>query len=144
MSGLTKTYDPKQIVVTFNGVPIVGFADGTFISVSPSGDRFTKTVGADGEVGRSKSNDNTSEVTITLLQTSLSNDYLNSQMLLDKLTNSGKGTLQIKDMAGTSVHFWKEAWIKTPPDGEYSKEISERSWVFDTGQADIEVFGGNF
>ncbi len=138
-----KTYDPKGVIVTFNGVPIVGYADGTFISISPSGDRFTKMVGADGEVARSKSNDYTSEVTITLLQTSISNDFLNSQMQLDKLANSGKGTLQIKDMLGTSLHFWKDAWIKAPPDAEFSKEVSDRAWVFDTGQADIETFGGN-
>lgn len=143
MGDNTKTYDPKQVIVIFKGVPIVGFADGTFVSITPAGDRYTKQVGADGEVARGKSNDYTSEVTITLMQTSISNDYLNSQMLADKLANAGKGPLQIKDMLGTSLHFWKSAWVKTPPDGEFAKELSERAWVLDTGQADIEIFGGN-
>jgi len=29
-----KTYDPKDVVCTFNGVEIKGFADGTFVEVS--------------------------------------------------------------------------------------------------------------
>lgn len=28
-----KTYDPKDVKVTFNGVELTGFADGTFIKV---------------------------------------------------------------------------------------------------------------
>jgi len=142
--GAVKTYDPKQIIITFGGVPITGFADGTFLSVSPSGDRFTKIVGADGEVTRSKSNDFTNEVTITLKQSSLSNDYLTGILNADRLANSGKLPLQVKDMLGTTLYFWKEAWIKAPPDVEEAKEMSDRAWVFDTGQSDIEYHGGNF
>ena len=29
--GVIKTYDPKDVVVTFNGIEIKGFSDGTFI-----------------------------------------------------------------------------------------------------------------
>lgn len=140
---LPKTYAPDLVITSVNGVPITGFADGTFISISPAADRFTKTVGADREVARAKSNDNTYEVTITLLSTSLSNDYLTSLLNADKLANAGKFVLQIKDLNGTTLFFWQSAWIKTPPTVEFSKEITERAWVIDTGQADIEYIGGN-
>lgn len=142
--GAVKTYDPKSIIVIYGGVPIAGFADGTFVSVSPAGDRFGKGVGADGEVSRNKSNDNTSEVTLTLMQTSISNDYLSGVLNLDKLSNAGKLPLMIKDMLGTTLLAWSEAWIKTPPTVDMSKETGERAWVLDTGQIDIENFGGNF
>jgi hypothetical protein len=62
-----------SIPYTDEGVPISGYADGTFVQVDPSGDSFAKKVGADGEVARSMSNDNTHTVVITLLQSSLSN-----------------------------------------------------------------------
>lgn len=141
--GDVKTYDPKFVAVIVGGVPITGFADGTFISVAPASDMFAKVVGADREVARSRSNDDTAEVTITLLQTSLSNDYLSGILTSDKLANAGKVSLQIKDLLGTTLHFFQTAWIKTKPTSEFSKEIGERAWVFDTGQADIENFGGN-
>lgn len=141
--GDVKTYDAKFVIITFNGVPITGFADGTFVSVAPSSDMYTKVVGADGAVARSRSNDDTAEVTITLMQTSLSNDFLSTQMLLDRTLNAGKGALQIKDLQGTSLHFFQNAWIKSKPTIEYAKDMSDRVWVFDTGQADIEVIGGN-
>ena len=139
----TKTFDPKKFIITFGGVAIVGYADGPFITVTPASDRFSKTVGADGEVGRNKSNDNTHEVTITLLGTSVSNDYLSTILRADKLANAGKLPLQVVDTGGTTIMSWKEAWIRTPADLEGAKEITERSWVFDTGQISVENIGGN-
>ena len=60
------TYDPKEVVVTFGAIPLDGYADGTFVEVAPAGEAFARHVGADGEVSRSKSNDNTHDVTLTL------------------------------------------------------------------------------
>lgn len=139
---MTKTYDPKQVVVTFLGVPLQGFADGTFITITPSAERFTKAVGADGEVARGKSNDNTSEVTLTLIQTSESNTYLSSVQLADRTTNAGAGPLSIADLQGQSLFFTESAWIRQEPDVEYAKEVGERAWVFDTGQSASNVVGG--
>lgn len=137
-----KTYDPKKVIITFGGVPILGYADGTFVSVTPSNDRFSKAIGADGEVARTKSNDNTHEVTITLIQSSLSNSYLSGILNADRLTNEGVLPLSITDLSGTTLMFWKDAWIRTDPDVEFSKETGERAWVFDTGQAAVNVIGG--
>jgi len=79
-----------------------------------------------------------------LQQTSISNDYLSGVLNLDKLSNTGKLPLMIKDMLGTTLLAWSQAWIKTPPAVDMSKETGERAWVLDTGQIDIENFGGNF
>jgi len=139
----TKTYDPAEVIVTFFGVPITGFADGEFVTITPSSERFTKTVGADGLVSRVKSNDNTHEVTITLVKTSLSNDYLSGILAADRFGNAGKGTLQIVNLGGTTLFAWEEAWIRQPPDVSEDKTITDKAWVFDTGQATIESYGGN-
>jgi len=138
-----KTYDPNDMIITFMGDVITGFADGTFISIVPSSERWGKTVGADGEVGRSKSNDNTYEVTITLMQTSASNDYLSEKLAADKNSNEGIGALQIIDKSGTTEFFFDSAWIRQPADSEYSKDVAERAWTFDTGQALQETIGGS-
>ena len=128
------TYDPKKVIVTFGGMPISGFAAGTFINVTPSADRFTKVVGADGEVSRSKSADNTHEITITLLQSSLSNQYLSGIETLDKISSRGILPLTITDLNGLTIKFWPEAWISADPDLGYAAEQTDREWTFQTGQ----------
>jgi hypothetical protein len=72
---LVGTYDPKKVIITLGGVPIGGYADG-FVQIDPNSETWTKKVGADGEVARALSNDNTHTIQITLMQTSLSNAYV--------------------------------------------------------------------
>lgn len=140
---MVKTYDPKQMIVTFGGVQLSGFADGTFVSIVPNDQAFAKTVGADGEVVRAKTNDYTYEVSITLLRTSDSNDYLSGIHITDKLTSKGALPLTITDLNGNTVFFVESAWIRQLPDAEDGKEIGERTWIFDTVQADEYIVGGN-
>lgn len=137
-----KTYDPKDVIVTFGGVSLSGFADGTFISVTASMERFQKVVGADGEVARGRSNDDTHEVTITLMQTSPSNDDLAAIAKSDRQSNDGVRALAIRDLGGNTLMFWPEAWVRQTPDIEFAKEVGERAWVFDTGQIAIEDISG--
>ena len=138
-----KTYDPREVIVTFGGIPLTGFADGTFITVSRASERFTKAVGADGEVARSRNNDNTHEVTLTLIQTSPSNNYLSIIARVDKIMNMGVKALSITDLSGSTLFFWNEAWINNDPDVEFNKEIGDRAWVFNTGQVKEDFIGGS-
>jgi len=131
-----KTYNPKKVLLTFGGIPISGFAKGTFIKVTPSADTYTKYVGADGEVARAQSSDDTSSVEITLMKTSDSNAYLNTIKESDKLIGDGVLPLSITDLStGQEVMFWAQAWIKKAPDKEYGDDVPTRNWTFDTGQA---------
>lgn len=139
----TRTYDPKAITVVIGGFPMGGFADGTFVSVMRSNDAFTKTVGADGDTTRVKSNDKSGELTLTLDQTSLSNDALSTIAIRDELANAGVVTVRIKDLLGASLYVSATGWIRKVPEVEYGKETSTREWVLDL--ADLETFtGGNF
>jgi hypothetical protein len=132
---IVTNYDPKKVVITFGGVPLTGFADGDFISVSANdGDGFKKQAGADGEVARAQSSDNTHNVSVTLMQSSLSNSYLSTIRNTDKLTGKSILPLSITDLNGGSLHFWPQAWIKGDPTWGYGKELKERQWTFDTGQ----------
>lgn len=134
-----KTYNPKKVIVIFGGVPLTGFVDGSFVQVTATSDGFTKRVGADGEIARAQSSDESSEVTITLMHTSLSNAYLSTLKDLDRKGGEGVKPLAITDMSGHAFYFWKEAWIRKAPDTEFSQEITDRAWVFDTGQPSQEL-----
>jgi hypothetical protein len=143
-ASFTKTYDPKKVIITFGGTPISGFPDGTFLSIKGSAERFTRKVGADGEVVRSRSNDDTHEVTLTLSQTSPSNSYLSTILEIDRLTNKGIKPLSITDLGGSSLYFWPEAWISKDPDADFAKEAGERAWVLHTGQIGAQSILGDF
>jgi hypothetical protein len=142
MSEGLKTYDPTLVTISFGAVPLVGFADGTFISASRTEDSFTHKVGADGSGARSKTANKSGLVTVTLLQTSSSNDYLSALNVADELSNAGVLPLLIKDAGGTSLLFAAEAYIVKPPDYENAKEILDRAWQFMCNSLDFFV-GGN-
>lgn len=142
MQYFVNSYDPKKVIITFGGVPITGFTDGTFIQVDPNAETWTKSVGADGEVIRSRNNDNTHTVQITLQQSSVSNNYLSTVMTADKISGRGMLPLTITDMNGTTLHFWPQAWIQTDPSWGYSKENTERQWTIHTGQEAAQHYGG--
>jgi hypothetical protein len=135
------SYDAKKVVITFGAVPIDGYADGTFVDIAPNAEAFTRHVGADGEVSRSKNNDNTHNVTITLKQSSLSNEYLSTCNKADRLSGLALLPLTITDLNGATLYSWPEAWVEVPSWG-FAKENTDRAWVFHTGQIAVENQGG--
>lgn len=127
----TKTYDPKQILMSFLGNLISGFADGTFVKVSRMSDTFSSTAGADGEVARARMRDKRGTIEFTLLQSSSSNDLLSAAAAADELSGTGIGPLFIKDNLGTTRVSASNAWIKKPADTEFGKEIGPRTWTLE-------------
>jgi hypothetical protein len=137
-----RTYDPKKVLVIIGGVPMGGFADGEFVSVERTTDSFTKVSGADGITSRSKSNDRSGSMVLTLAQTSPSNKVLSGFALADEVANTGVVPILIKDAGGDSIFVSGFGWVKKPPAATYAKEIGNRAWNLDL--ADLDVFiGGN-
>ena len=125
------TYDPSSIVASFAGVPLSGFADGTFVSVERSNDSFTLMVGAGGEAARSRSRNSSGKVTFTLMGTGVVNDLLSAVWRADELSATGVGSFILKDLNGTTLCAANNAWIVKPPKIEFGKEISTREWVIE-------------
>jgi hypothetical protein len=138
---VVRTYDPKQIVVTFGPVIMSGFADGTFVQVTRSGDLFSKQKGADGSIDRVNNNTFDFTVAITLKQTSPSNEALSAIVIADQLANAGILPLVIKDLRGSTLFVAPQAWIAKDPDDSFASDLSSREWRFDTGPA--EKFTGS-
>jgi hypothetical protein len=97
--------------------------------------------GADGQVVRVASADKRGEITVTLMASSLSNDFLSAQAALDDLTGINTQPLLIKDLLGTTLISAQQAWIKKPADVEFGKEAGTREWVFECGELNILVGG---
>lgn len=126
-----KNYAPDDIVVTIGTHVAGGFADGTFVTVARQNDSFSSTAGADGEVARARSNDKRGTITLTVLQTSLTNRFLSTLLLLDENTGGGIVPVVVRDRNGNTLHVASEAWVQKPADAAYSKEIESREWVLE-------------
>jgi hypothetical protein len=135
-----KKYDPADVVFTFLANIITGFADSSFIKASRNEESWKVSVGADGEACRVRSRNVTGRVTLTLQQSSASNDILSAAVVLDELTGQGVGPLLIKDLSGTLLVVAKNAWVVKPADVDLAKDLSPREWLFECEQLDI--FGG--
>jgi hypothetical protein len=137
-----KTYDPKQVAVIVGGKILHGFGDGTFIVAERNEQAFNLKVGVDGEGTRAKSNNKSGKVTLTLMQSSGSNDDLSAFAVADELSNSGAVPLLIQDHSGRTLCTALTAWIQKYANAEFAKEVSTRSWVLETDE--LVIFdGGN-
>jgi hypothetical protein len=134
------TYDLKRHVIIIGGVVMSGFADGTALTVERSAETFTKKVGADGIVTRSKTNDRSGTAKLSLVATSQSNDVLSGFALADETMNTGIVPFLVQDLEGLTKYVSAFAWIKKPPSSEFGKEVSNREWEFDL--SDLEFFIG--
>jgi len=140
---MVRTYDPKQVCIAVHGVPISGFADGSFISVERANDTFTKVEGLDGIVCRVRNLNKSGTITITLSQTSISNDYLQDIASDDEQIDIGGVSINITDMLGKTKVSSAYAWIRKPPIVAFGKEIGSREWVFDCDPLTMEVGSSN-
>lgn len=136
-----KTYNPADVLLVVAGIPISGYADGTFIAIGRDNPSYNSGTGSDGEGWRAKSNDKSGTCTLTLLQTSLSNDALSGLAQLDELSGDGVGPLLLKDNSGRSLYSAETCWLEKPADAEFAREASDREWVIKTDKLNVFVGG---
>lgn len=128
-----KTYDAKDIILIVGGLPIDAGRDaGNFLSIAADTPEYTKTVGADGEVVVNRSNDRSRNVTITLMQSSLSNAALSGFLSTDRIAEGGVGYPFIMRHRGqlTTVVATRAKLTNGPGSAgtEYGQEVGTHQW----------------
>ena len=136
-----QTFDPKEVSVIFGENIIRGFSESQ-VTVTRDNPAWEMVIGADGEATRVKSNDRSGTITITLQQSSPSNDDLSLIANADELSNAGLRPLYIKDNLGTSLFSAVTAYIEHIPEAAYGKTQNDRVWVIKTDNL-IANLGGN-
>lgn len=136
-------YSPDKFTVSFKGVNIVGFQDGTFIEIERDEEGFTKHIGALGDATRVRNLNRGGKVTITLIQAAPTNDRLSAIAASDEQFGDGVGALLIKDLNGTTRVSSPEAWIKKWPKVERGKESLSVVWEIDCAVLTMSNVGGN-
>lgn len=139
---MVDTKRANDVTIVFNGVPLTGVADGTYVEYGRRADAFNLKIGSQGYGARAATADKSGFVRVTLMQTSPSNGPLSAFAALDETSGDGVGPLAVKDLGGLDVVAAESAWVKKMPDGEESNEITNRVWEFETEALDM-FLGGN-
>ena len=139
-----RTYNPDRIVLLLGGVQAQGFDEDTFIEIAPLADAVTSKAGADGEVARSIGTDLRHTITITLMQTSPTNDVLSGLAAADRLTCGGAAfPVLVQDLCGRTFFAAASAWVSQRPTQAFGREVGNRVWQLTTGAPTVSLIGGN-
>jgi hypothetical protein len=135
-------YDPADYKIVVHGVPITGFADGTFVAVERNEDTFKLSIGANGDPVRSKSHNRSGKITVTLMQNHPDNDFLSQRAILDEQTSAAIGPTLMKHLRGSTSYNAPNSWITKMPKAEHGKEAGNIEWVIETDALEMFI-GGN-
>lgn len=137
------TYSPEDIIITIGGAYTVeGLAEEEFVSISKPEALFTPSITADGRVSRTKVEDPTHLVTITLASYSDSNLVFTSWVQADAMVASAMLPLFIKDGMGSTMFYAPLCWIEEMPDTSFDVTTNTRQWVL-RAAGGVLVTGGN-
>lgn len=124
-----KTYSPDRIKTIVGASALTGYADGTFLTIEAMTEGVTSESGADGEVARAMSLDKRHEITVTLQQTSASNDVLSALYHVDQVSGGdGAVPITVTDLRGTTV-FAGTGWVRKVANATYSKGLEAKEWT---------------
>lgn len=136
-----KQYDPRQVNVVWKGILLTGFADGSFVTVELNADAFTTTVGAYGDVVRTRSHNRTAKITIRLQAESPANDLLSIEAVDDMRGTGAPGPVMVSYTNGTTIASAPNAWVTKMPSLDFAAESGQREWVLECDTLDIFVGG---
>jgi hypothetical protein len=137
-------YDPDRVTVAFGPVIVDGYADGEFVSIEPASEIFTRYVGTDGKVTRSKQLRRDATIKFMLSSASATNDALTAIAELDRRAPNGAGIypLFIRDNSGRALYTAAQAWIEALPTVSFDRQATVREWSLACADL-IRVDGGN-
>lgn len=141
---MATTYDPSKLTVIVGGVIVTGFTDGDFITAKRDEDLYMKRVGADGHVARARNGNKSGTIEIKLLQSSPAVNELAALVALDNFLFDGDILIPISVVNpgdGAELVVATQAWLKTPPEMVFGKEVGERSFIFDCADLKLSLGG---
>jgi len=123
-------YYPSKVIVTIDGQTMTGFGDSDMIKAKwLDEDRAKVMQGVLGDISVAVSAQNAVEFTLTLTQTSPSNDHLS--LLYEKMQSGAGGAfaITVTDLSGNAKAFSPSAFITKTPGMERGKEVKTQEWV---------------
>ena len=137
--------DIKVVVSTDTFTHIIsGYSEDAMVSIARNSPTFEIFVSADNQPTRVYKSNTSATVTLTLNQTSVSNDVLSQLYINDKNSRNSTGLFQIQilDMSGRSRYTSGQAFIAVVPDSAFSNSIQTRDWQIFCNDMET-IIGGN-
>lgn len=131
------TYAPDEVVVIISqpssGVStrVTGFMEDSFVNIARDMDSWSHTTGADNLATRVYSANDSGKITLSVMQSSNSNDVLTQIWSRDRSLKNSQGlfTILVADKTGRSVYSSTEAYIGKIPDSVFGNGVNGREWV---------------
>lgn len=125
-------FDSAQTDITIGNLIITGYTDGEFLTMTPKSDDWTYKKGADGDSVASRTNDDSFDVEIKLLQTAAVNGDLLALREL-QLASAPAGqhvSFQVSDRKNGSLFTGVNLLFMALPVFSMGQEAGEYSWKF--------------
>ncbi|MNX76784.1 hypothetical protein D3C86_1083000 [compost metagenome] len=144
------TYSPNTLAVIITqdstGIShrISGFSEDSLVSIDRNMETFSLYVGADNTSTRIANVNTSATMTVSLQQTSASNDILSQLYENDRqsLDSSGLFNITVTDLSGRSVYFSDQAYVASPPSSPFANSMQTREWMIHLPNSTI-FLGGN-
>ena len=134
MSNEAKFYNPNEVFVSLADRAISkGRAEGEFVSTDYNADSITETVGADGEVAVSISQNKSGTIKLKVMQTSSSHSLLTQLYDAWRADPSTLLAFELRDLQGSKVEH-ALVYFKKPPPSNYGAVAGEREWTLGTAE----------
>lgn len=121
------TYDPQQVIVTIDDLPILGFQDGDAITVERNEDFTNETIGIKGDVSRAINRNATGTLTISLQHNSPSVAQIEAMAHQDY---PPVVRVAVRDPSSAEAFSSSYAWLKTDASHSFGDEIGTREYTF--------------
>lgn len=123
---------------------VSGYSEDSIVNIERNAETFTMYTGADNSSTRIYNANKSATVTLSLAQTSASNDILSLLYNNDAASRNSSGlfSLQISDSSGRSRFFSDDAYIGVVPNAAFANTMQTRDWVLHAHNLDTYI-GGN-
>lgn len=128
------TFAPKdvQVIISTEGMNhiITGYAEDTGVTIEPGAARYELHVGMAGDTSRIHNANRSRTVTLTLAQTSVSNDILwfLSERDSELRSDGGTFTITVKDGSGRTVLTDENGFIGEDPTVTFGSSMNNQEW----------------
>lgn len=144
------TFAPNDVTVVItqrsSGIAhiVSGYSEDSIVNIERSAETFTMYTGADNTSTRIYNANKSATVTLSLQQTSSSNDILSLLYANDSNSRNSSGlfSLQISDSSGRSRYFSDDAYVGVVPNSQFGNSMQVRDWVLHAHNLDTYI-GGN-
>lgn len=127
-----KEYDPKEVIITWSGVPLNdGIVDGTFVVVKRNVPLWRLVKGGDGEGARIRTKNHSGTIQVTTRGGSEIHQLLAAIANADALSGVIVAPLLVLDFSGRTLHAANRAFIQDFPEDTFSTQEEPRTWIWE-------------